>query len=716
MTPTIFLNAYATDIKVPDLQTELDKQWITNTLIHIRQESLCSQIMNINLSIDQLNDRTPTNLIQTPIYFGQKQNRYMTHYISARLLYNGVKIRNIEEIQNEEQQIALILEWPTLETLQSLTKATFKKKLFNKDYSMEKIRDATGTKLLSLGQILHNLKGTTNDLMKRDLEIWYNPLKEIVCETGSLNLKSEYLGPNNTNNRRTRNNNNTVRVEPKNTWIQEVLPITEDIEIQMWTDGSLDPTTGNMGAGVLILDKQEQLVRKNVQSQTTNGTHASSTRAELDAIYKGLTQIPDDRKVEIFSDSQNAITNIEHLKSGNLTERQIVKMNNHDIIDQIKIQMEDRNIQIEMTKVKAHSGIVSNEIADDLAKNSLHMDQETMNAMIKPKQRPKLFYLTKENVIVGKYPRKYIQEMFQNKQLEAFKEYFLKEHGRDDVKVMETLKTISKGLAERNFLDATETREQAFRVKWLSKLVPTMDNLLKWFRDQYTDNFCPRCKKAELETEEDQKHLITCPQLNIEEIIEDFKMNIQKNYDKKEWGKLKKKNPLNINDILNRLIPDEASYFQFTESAMAKGMITEEGLNVMKNIQNIDEIYLMDWTILTTTSWLQTIYHKIWKVRCKILHESNYYKTIFMNQETLEPEGEDMTEDHEEEEEEEEEMTETNKRKIIPMDDQDGRSRGKKMKRHSKRDRPNDEEDDELDGHKKRKETFSAVTECDRQL
>ncbi|GES90940.1 ribonuclease H-like domain-containing protein [Rhizophagus clarus] len=96
----------------------------------------------------------------------------------------------------------------------------------------------------------------------------------------------------------------------------------------------------------------------------------SSTRAEIFSILTVLLSIPSHSSCVINTDSQNCITTFYNFINEHrmLSIRQQLKINNYDLWYTIRELVFQKHLIVTFVKVKAHDGIVENDIADNLAK------------------------------------------------------------------------------------------------------------------------------------------------------------------------------------------------------------------------------------------------------------------------------------------------------------------------------------------------------------
>jgi ribonuclease HI len=154
-------------------------------------------------------------------------------------------------------------------------------------------------------------------------------------------------------------------IEGNQETIDQFKKTAEDIKhwenIEIYTDGSLEHfqyQKAFMGIGIWFTNGTEEC---SVQAQIRN--NPSSTRAELAAILLAIAITPPKKKVKIYTDSANVITAMS--KNSRKEEQKGSNIIIKSLIEQVT---KEKNLEIEVIKVKAHSGIPGNEKADKLAK------------------------------------------------------------------------------------------------------------------------------------------------------------------------------------------------------------------------------------------------------------------------------------------------------------------------------------------------------------
>jgi ribonuclease HI len=138
----------------------------------------------------------------------------------------------------------------------------------------------------------------------------------------------------------------------------------------VYTDGSKEDRKGNnlMGLGWVIPIAAN--IPKQIEFSGKTEFFPSSTKAELMAIITAIAVAPQGCTIDIFSDSQGAISIMKNIV--NKSEIQLKNMinngNNPGMVLVAQQIIKDLDLKIVLHKVKAHTGDEYNEIADNLAK------------------------------------------------------------------------------------------------------------------------------------------------------------------------------------------------------------------------------------------------------------------------------------------------------------------------------------------------------------
>lgn len=151
------------------------------------------------------------------------------------------------------------------------------------------------------------------------------------------------------------------------------------------TDGSALNNPGPGGYGVVLrLGDQLTTLSKGYHLTTNN-------RMEIMAVIVALKTVGEGKKVEIYTDSEytiNAITKwVFGWKKNNWIKQDGGSVTNRDLIEELDELV--RANKVTFIKVKAHSGVPDNELADKLAKdgagNPTEVDEGYLVEMARPK-------------------------------------------------------------------------------------------------------------------------------------------------------------------------------------------------------------------------------------------------------------------------------------------------------------------------------------------
>jgi ribonuclease HI len=128
-------------------------------------------------------------------------------------------------------------------------------------------------------------------------------------------------------------------------------PVPDDA-IHVYTDGACTGNPGPMGIGVVILEGKRRREMSEFLGTGTNNV------AELTAILRGLSNVPRDRTVLVYSDSSYAL---------GLLGRGWRAKANQDLVAELRAVIAEFQ-DLRLVKVAGHAGVAENERCDELAR------------------------------------------------------------------------------------------------------------------------------------------------------------------------------------------------------------------------------------------------------------------------------------------------------------------------------------------------------------
>ncbi|RHZ84948.1 hypothetical protein Glove_74g324 [Diversispora epigaea] len=267
----------------------------------------------------------------------------------------------------------------------------------------------------------------------------------------------------------------------------------------VYTDGSNQDFNGHniMGLGWVIPASNN--IGNNFEFRCTTEFFPSSTKAEIMAMITAIAIAPINSRVEILSDSQGAINifnNILDNSQGKNKKKEIFNNNNMVLTLAAQQIIQDLKLQISLVKVKAHSGIEYNEIADRLAQVS----------SISPFQDPR--------ISINSYSLN---------QLKVIPRWWIHTNKAKNIDWDLTWKVAHPSKISSLTSGFSEASIRKFSLKLLNDELPTLSNLYKRNPLLYTTDQCPFCQ-IEIEN---NIHIFTCSSQTgtnpLEKLKEDFK-------------------------------------------------------------------------------------------------------------------------------------------------------------------------------------------------
>jgi len=277
-----------------------------------------------------------------------------------------------------------------------------------------------------------------------------------------------------------------------------------------YTDGSWykeeEGFEDRMGSAWVQVDKEEETV--NLLGKIRVADWPSLTRSELVAILCALLVVKLDSVVVVKTDSLAAISSIENVFRSRSFKKSL-KLKNRSILDKIYEVVQVKNLSLELCKVKAHSGIVWNELADSLAKEAAHLEEDWKWIPANPTRwNASLWWNGKH---IDTCPRKFILRLtrravegrclLSSKSLAA--EY---NHNSDKLDWAYRWARL-KELGEVRCRGMESSFKLILRIKGMFQLLPTLNELHARKPWLYKSPNCILCKE---ETKETMKHLFRC--------------------------------------------------------------------------------------------------------------------------------------------------------------------------------------------------------------
>ncbi|RIA86145.1 hypothetical protein C1645_829711 [Glomus cerebriforme] len=278
-----------------------------------------------------------------------------------------------------------------------------------------------------------------------------------------------------------------------------------------FTDGSvLDIGTPSCKAGLGWLEIANPNLTSAFCARISH--HASSTRAEIMAIFTALLSVPINSQVDIYTDSQCSISSFNRIMNPLTSLCRLHKIPNFLTWQAIKYIISSNNITVHLHKVKAHSNNFHNDAADSLAKegallsSSIHLNFKNL-----PKQ---LATLTWNNIGPLERPaRKWASDLYAAK---AFNKLINSSNVSPLLQKCHSVAidftTTKHWLNYNPFPSATSSDPSSYisyKIKSLMFQLPTCDLLQRNYPMTYPKSPIP-CPSCNLSLDSND-HILLCP-------------------------------------------------------------------------------------------------------------------------------------------------------------------------------------------------------------
>jgi len=287
-------------------------------------------------------------------------------------------------------------------------------------------------------------------------------------------------------------------------------------EIIAYTDGSLTRsrirnTMGNDDSDDVHIDMGAACFYPSIHTSIATSLESwpSSTRTELLAMLLAVLGTPADSTLHIYSDSQAAIYAVENITNGHLlSARKLLNSPNNLLLSKIITIIREQRINVRLTKVKAHTGIENNEVADRLAKQAISEGRHRFSNRFISLDGIFNYFLAYEHLPIEYNTRKFVKLIFSAynteewAQLHAF---------RDRISARDTFwKTSWIMFNNLRGFKCNSLKKQimwTFAAKIFTRSLPLGITLKIRHKSTYDSFVCPSCYNNEEETWD---HFVDC--------------------------------------------------------------------------------------------------------------------------------------------------------------------------------------------------------------
>ena len=230
-----------------------------------------------------------------------------------------------------------------------------------------------------------------------------------------------------------------------------------------------------MGCGIVQVSEEGQIVQ---QVALATEKWFSSTRAELVAILVALLITPNEREVEIKTDSKAAILAIERgLKTDKA--RQWLRIKNSGLVAMIVETIKTKKLKLQLTKIKSHSGDFYNDLADVKAKEDANSTELFIPTAVCSKEFKLRYKWKNENIeksirsfvkMIGKVINRVEWTFSHGSQNKTHQERKSLQHWPVFYKILES------GIKQQNYISKSNTL-QLFELKCINNMLPVLESL-----------------------------------------------------------------------------------------------------------------------------------------------------------------------------------------------------------------------------------------------
>jgi hypothetical protein len=353
----------------------------------------------------------------------------------------------------------------------------------------------------------------------------------------------------------------------------------------------------------------------------------SLTKSESYAILTILLVVPNHSRITIYTDSQNCIQNFNFFTNPLISRRKQLNHNNHLLWTFIIEIMNTKKLDIKLVKVKAHSGNLYNDMADELATQGLFCEPINININAHAKNSTLIPSWNSMGLIetnLRKWMKKVIQARIFNSFI--FNTNFAmiqNTFSSIDINWEYTSLWVKRNHVENEITSTRFTKESSYKIKSITHHLPTSDLQKRNYPLLYKNLppiLCPSCeiekddnthigrcilmKNSINETFADGKDLLT----RLLSELEDINITLLKT----SMEHLKCLTPLPLD---SHSIPDSHHVYLWAHNIVPNELI----LFLQSYIRKSSIIKLILWKFLDTFS--KRLRKVTWQARCNLMKQ-----------------------------------------------------------------------------------------------
>jgi ribonuclease HI len=354
-TPNEVIYCKDTGLGLHELQLALDKQWLGNFQTHIQPDDLTAQVIAAHTTQVQKRRRILHNLLEMPIKLYKNFSRRQPFILHIATRLQNYHIRFLSSPNMDRDNIRQVI---PLDKAQPIWKQLQLSKINN--VSALRTMNNTVKSYKTWSESIGATAIRNRFINREELPPFYKTIIETLSgiENQDFTMDEEYPI------------NLTPNPFPQH---RPIVPYSAQTS-HIYTDGSLKNNV--MGSSAIFTDNVTETHAIRGKPSPSN---ASSTRAELFAIFIALAASHPNQNLILYTDSQSAIKAITSFGKPLTGIRKQLKLSNYSILNSIHALIKDKgDASLVFQWIKGHSGIEFNERADVEANLARRHEPETI--------------------------------------------------------------------------------------------------------------------------------------------------------------------------------------------------------------------------------------------------------------------------------------------------------------------------------------------------